>query len=75
MRDSINLRRHRNACKYYREDWRVPDVLYRCYCLLDMPPVTSEDQEKCLKAKDGCWRFKEAKDAARASAVAAAGTS
>ena len=30
MQDNINLRRHAGACRYYREDWNVPDALYRC---------------------------------------------
>ena len=57
IRDNVNYRRHRNACKYYREDWGAPDVLYRCICLLDMPPETREEQEQCLKSRRGCWRF------------------
>ena len=57
MQDSNNLRRHAGACRYYREDWNVSDALYRCYCLLDMPPVTAEDQARCMSAVAGCWRF------------------
>ncbi|MBI2941765.1 MAG: hypothetical protein HYY04_15145 [Chloroflexi bacterium] len=57
IRDNVNYRRHRNACKYYREDWDAPNVLYRCICLLDMPPMTREEQELCLKSRRGCWRF------------------
>lgn len=53
----MNLRRHQGACRYYREDWSVPDALYRCYCLLEMPPVTAEEQQSCMGAAAGCWRF------------------
>jgi hypothetical protein len=60
MQDSNRFRRHRGACRYYREDWNVPDALYRCYCLLEMPPVTAEEQARCMAAVDGCWRFKVA---------------
>lgn len=58
MQDSNNLRRHAGACRYYREDWNVPGALYRCYCLLDTPPVTAEEQTRCMGAASGCWRFK-----------------
>ena len=58
MLDRVGLRRHAGACRYYREDWNVPDALYRCYCLLEMPPVTAEEQQRCMAARDGCWRFK-----------------
>ena len=57
MQDNSNLRRHAGACRYYREDWNVPDALYRCYCLLEMPPVTAEEQARCMSAASGCWRF------------------
>ncbi len=60
IQDHIDYRRHRNACKYYREDWRADDALYRCICLLDMPPETLEEQELCLKSRRGCWRFRVA---------------
>ena len=58
IQDHIDYRRHRNACKYYREDWRADDALYRCICLLDMPPETQDEQELCLKSRRGCWRFR-----------------
>lgn len=58
MQDSSNLRRHHGACRYYREDWNVPGALYRCYCLLETPPVTAQEQRKCLAAASGCWRYK-----------------
>lgn len=36
----------------------MPDALYRCYCLLNMPPETKEEEELCRRSADGCWRFK-----------------
>lgn len=58
IQDNINYRRHRNACKHYREDWGADDALYRCICLLDTPPETREEQDLCLKSRRGCWRLK-----------------
>lgn len=60
IQDRIDYRRHRNACRYYREDWRSDDALYRCICLLDMPPETQDEQDLCLKSRRGCWRFRVA---------------
>ena len=70
MQDSNNLRRHAGACRYYREDWNVPDALYRCYCLLEMPPVTAEEQAQCMSAAAGCWRFAVRASRKRAAASA-----
>jgi hypothetical protein len=63
--DNINLRRHKNACRYYREKWfleederysQLGEVLYRVYCLRGTPPATAEEQEKCFKRRSRCWR-------------------
>ena len=69
IKDNINWRRHRTACPFYREDWNVEGALYRCICLLDMPPVTREEQDLCMKSRNGCWRFK--KKAAKPAALRA----
>jgi hypothetical protein len=61
IQDRINLRRHRNACKHYRENWATPDALYQAICLRDMPPLTAEEQERCFRSKDGCWREEKKK--------------
>jgi len=37
----------------------VEDALYRCICLLDMPPETRDEQDLCMKSRTGCWRFKK----------------
>ncbi len=31
-------------------------MLYQIICLWDTPPVTSEEQKRCLHAANGCWR-------------------
>ncbi|MBI2321967.1 MAG: hypothetical protein HYU88_07710 [Chloroflexi bacterium] len=58
LKDSINLRWHRNGCPFYREDWTVSDALYRSICLRDTPPETAEEQERCMGigSKQRCWR-------------------
>lgn len=56
MNDSVNLRRHRNACPYYREDWSVADALYRSICLRGAPPLTEEEEKRCLSSRRACWR-------------------
>jgi len=60
IRDNINWRRHRLACPFYREDWKVEDGLYRCICLMGTPPETREEQDRCMKARTHCWRRKKA---------------
>lgn len=61
INDSINLRRHRNACEHYREKWNIENALYQCYCLRDTPPLTLEEQERCFASKRGCWRDRKAR--------------
>ena len=58
IKDNINWRRHRTACPNYREDWHVEEGLYRCICLLGTPPVTREEQDRCMKSRQSCWRLK-----------------
>jgi hypothetical protein len=67
VRDQDRFRRFKTGCPYYRENWvvaceqAVADggeiVLYEIYCLRDLPPVTQEDQDKCLRSRYGCWRL------------------
>jgi hypothetical protein len=75
IQDSINLRRHRNACQFYREDWGAADALYRIYCLLGTPPETVEEQERCLRARRACWRLAKSAEPATANAAAPADAS
>jgi hypothetical protein len=52
------MRRFPSGCEHYRENWTIDDdaVLYQIYCLQGTPPLTREEQEKCLASKRGCWR-------------------
>ncbi|HLZ24355.1 MAG TPA: hypothetical protein VKQ30_19750 [Ktedonobacterales bacterium] len=66
-RESINWRRHRNGCPNYRVRW-LPEndftggePMYQVFCLMDTPPQTFEEQEKCLNSPRECWRIAEAR--------------
>lgn len=59
IKDSINYRRHRNACRYYREKWDVEHALYQSICLRDTPPLTQEEQERCFTSRLRCWRDRD----------------
>lgn len=32
-------------------------MLYQIICLLDTPPVTDDEQHRCLHSPDRCWRL------------------
>ncbi|HEU5349695.1 MAG TPA: hypothetical protein VFU63_13875 [Ktedonobacterales bacterium] len=74
-RENLNWRRHQHGCPNYRERWfALSDVeagepLYQVFCLLNTPPETAEEQEKCLSSRTCCWRITEA--ARRAGKTAA----
>jgi hypothetical protein len=34
--------------------------MYQVFCMQNTPPVTSEEQEKCLHSRHQCWRLAEA---------------
>lgn len=70
MQDSNRFRRHPEGCRYYREDWTTTEVLYRSLCLLEMPPITAEEQVRCMTARAGCWRFRVEKASRRGAAAA-----
>ena len=65
-RENINWRRHRQGCPHYRERWFAlsnPDEgepLYQVFCLMNTPPETAEEQERCLSSRTCCWRIAEA---------------
>lgn len=65
-RDSVNWRRHRNGCPNYRVRWfpendfQAGEPMYQVYCLMNTPPQTFDEQEKCLNSKTRCWRLAEA---------------
>ena len=68
MEDQARFRRHRGACPHYRENWinagdlRDPEArdltLYEIYCLKDTPPLTAQDQQRCMRSPHVCWRLK-----------------
>ena len=68
VKDKINYRRHRGACRFYRENWSCESepngsggqLLYQIICLMDTPPVTAEEQYKCLHSPHHCWRLEAA---------------
>lgn len=68
-RYGINWRRHRQGCPHYRERWFVesnPDLgepMYQVYCLMDTPPETLEEQDRCRSSRMHCWRLTEARRA------------
>jgi hypothetical protein len=70
--DNPNWRRHKSACPYYRERWFHEDergedglLLYQSICLQNTPPLTVEEQDKCMQPRRTCWRLQEAMRASR----------
>jgi hypothetical protein len=67
IEDNPNWRRHKGACANYRERWSSADeagddgcrLLYQIFCLLGTPPVSAEEQARCMATTTGCWRLKE----------------
>src|SRR5215468_2593734 len=55
-RTSINWHIHRAGCPNYRERWfadtdlQAGEPLYQVFCLLNTPPVSAEEQNKCLRS-------------------------
>lgn len=68
VKDNLNYRRHRGACRFYRENWSCESepnspggqLLYQIICLLDTPPITDEEQQRCLHSPNHCWRLEAA---------------
>ena len=68
MEDQARFRRHKGACPYYRENWinsgdlldpEARDLtLYEIYCLKDTPPLTAQEQQRCMRSPHVCWRLK-----------------
>lgn len=62
-RTGINWHRHPRGCPNYRERWPVDsdlrqgEPLYQVFCLLNTPPVTNDEQTKCLASHSQCWRL------------------
>ncbi|HEX6543961.1 MAG TPA: hypothetical protein VF040_19565 [Ktedonobacterales bacterium] len=76
--ESLNWRRHRQACPHYRERWFAqsnPDEgepLYQVFCLMNTPPETAEEQDRCLSSRTCCWRLTDAAKQSKTSASASA---
>ncbi len=77
-RTGINWHRHPRGCPHYRERW-LPDTdtrrgepMYQVFCLMNTPPVTTEEQAKCLVSHNECWRLVEQRRAAAGKAASAA---
>jgi hypothetical protein len=66
IKDNPNWRRHKGACAHYRERWSAADepgdegcrLLYQIVCLLGTPPLTVEEQARCMCTTSGCWRLR-----------------
>ncbi len=61
--ENINWRKHKNACPFYRERWfpgndvAAGEPMYQVFCMKGTPPITAEEQDKCLSSKSCCWRL------------------
>src|SRR5262245_13855846 len=80
-RTNINWRQHKNGCPFYRErlfprdNLLAGEPLYQVFGMKDTPPLTNEEQEKCLQSKYQCWRLAEAAAKKRGRAARATGDS
>ncbi len=67
--ENSNWRKHKNACPFYRERWfpcndaSLGEPMYQVFCMQGTPPVTWEEQDKCMHSKNNCWRLAEAQEA------------
>src|SRR5260370_7630023 len=58
--ENSNWRRHKNACPFYRERWfpgndvAAGEPLYQVFCMKGTPPITLEEQDRCLRSKTCC---------------------
>jgi hypothetical protein len=61
--ENCNWRKHKNACPFYRERWfpgndvAAGEPMYQVFCMKGTPPITLEEQERCLHSKTCCWRL------------------
>ena len=79
--ESINWRKHKNACPFYRVRWfpgndvMAGEPMYQVFCLKNTPPVTLEEQDRCMHSKTCCWRLREKQQAAAKESSTAKETS
>jgi hypothetical protein len=65
-REHNEWRHHKTGCPNYRVRWfphsdtAAGEPLYQVFCLLNTPPRTLEEQDKCLASRTRCWRLAEA---------------
>jgi hypothetical protein len=61
--ENSNWRKHKNACPFYRERWFpcndvfAGEPMYQVFCMKGTPPITLEEQDRCLHSKSCCWRL------------------
>jgi hypothetical protein len=61
--ENSNWRKHKNACPFYRERWfpcndaMAGEPMYQVFCMKGTPPLTWEEQDRCLHSKTSCWRL------------------
>lgn len=69
-RERSDWRRHKNGCPFYRERWfphsepSDGEPMYQVFCLMNTPPETFEEQDKCLASRTRCWRLAAAQSGA-----------
>jgi hypothetical protein len=77
-REHSDWRRHKNGCPHYRERWfphsdpSAGEPMYQVFCLMNTPPETLDEQDKCLSSRLRCWRLVAAEARARAQQQAEA---
>lgn len=65
--ENSDWRKHKNACPFYRERWfpgndaAAGEPMYQVFCMKGTPPLTWEEQDRCLHSKTSCWRLAEGK--------------
>jgi hypothetical protein len=72
--ENSNWRKHKNACPHYRERWfpgndiAAGEPMYQVFCMQGTPPITLEEQERCLRSKTCCWRLTTVENAKKKAA-------
>jgi hypothetical protein len=73
--ENSNWRKHKNACPFYRERWfpgndvAAGEPMYQVFCMKGTPPITLEEQDRCLHSKTCCWRLAKKQPAAEQPAT------
>lgn len=73
--ENSNWRKHKNACPFYRERWfpgndvAAGEPMYQVFCMKGTPPITLEEQERCLRSKTCCWRLAKKQQSAAQQAA------